>query len=38
MILREATRAAIGTVENASGCPAVASEDAALKTLAHLEG
>lgn len=33
VILGEATRAAIGLFENASGCPAVVSEDAALKTL-----
>lgn len=34
MTLREVTRAVIGRVENASGCPVVVSEDASLKTLA----
>jgi hypothetical protein len=34
MTLREVTGAVISLIENASGCPVVASEDASLKTLA----
>jgi hypothetical protein len=34
MTLREVTRTVISSVENVSGCPAVVSEDASLKTLA----